>query len=96
MTGRRRDAEPAEPTPDEYRDRLEQEPAQIGYEAYVRSCGGRSVRGEALPSWLGQRPDVQRHWREAAEAIERHVLGLSDGQPLRFGGGGDERESDDG
>jgi hypothetical protein len=47
---------------------------RAAYEAYVVSCGGRSVRGEPLPPWERQAPEIREHWRAAADA----VLMLSD------------------
>jgi hypothetical protein len=42
---------------------------RTAYEAYVASCGGRSVRGEPLPSWPRQQPEIREHWRAAADAV---------------------------
>ena len=41
---------------------------QIAYEAYVESCGGKSIRGEDLPSWEDQDPAIQAHWIAAGKA----------------------------
>lgn len=42
---------------------------QVAYEAYVASCGGKSVHGEDLPSWAGLAPAIQAHWEAAAQAV---------------------------
>jgi hypothetical protein len=49
--------------------------AQIAYEAYVKSCGGKSVHGEDLPTWDDQRHDIQIHWDAAAQAVVKAVAG---------------------
>lgn len=46
---------------------------QVAYEAYVRSCGGKSVHGEDLPPWIELRPEVRVHWDAAAQAVVREV-----------------------
>jgi hypothetical protein len=42
---------------------------QAAYEAYVEHCGGKSIRGEALPSWDDQYPAIREHWEAAAEGV---------------------------
>ena len=42
--------------------------AQRAYEAYVTSCGGKSVRGDDLPGWDDQSPELRGHWEAAARA----------------------------
>jgi len=42
---------------------------QAAYEAYVEDCGGKSIRGESLPSWDGQDPAIREHWEAAAEGV---------------------------
>jgi len=42
---------------------------QVAYEAYVGQVGGKSVRGEALPSWEDQDPKVAAAWCAAAQAV---------------------------
>ena len=42
---------------------------RVAYEAYVASCGGKSVHGEPLPSWPGQKAEIRQHWRAAADAV---------------------------
>jgi hypothetical protein len=42
---------------------------QVAYEAYVTSCKGKSVRGEPLPPWWEQRPEIREHWERAAIAV---------------------------
>ena len=42
---------------------------RVAYEAYTVSCGGRSVRGDKLPTWPAQAADIREHWRAAADAV---------------------------
>ena len=45
---------------------------RIAYEAYSASVGGKSVRGEALPTWDAQveeNHDVAAAWCAAAQAV---------------------------
>lgn len=42
---------------------------RIAYEAYWQSCGGLSVRGETLPGWEEQKPEIREHWRASADAV---------------------------
>jgi len=45
---------------------------KIAYDAYVESVGGKSVRGEPLPTWeeqLESKPEVARAWKAAAIAV---------------------------
>ena len=42
---------------------------QVAYEAYVESCGGKSIRGEEQPTWDGQAPQIRKHWESAARAV---------------------------
>ena len=44
---------------------------QIAYEAYTEHCGGKSIRGEDLPSWQDQDPAIQEHWKAAGLAVMR-------------------------
>ncbi len=48
---------------------------QIAYEAYIKSCGGKSIHGEDLPDWAGQSPAIRAHWDAAAQAVVRAVVG---------------------
>ncbi len=48
--------------------------AKIAYEAYRESCGGRSIRGEALPEWEDQTPEIRSHWDAAAQAVLRATM----------------------
>lgn len=48
---------------------------RIAYKAYVRSCGGKSIRGEDLPVWQDQDPAIQAHWDAVAEAVVAAVVG---------------------
>lgn len=49
--------------------------ARIAYEAYVRSCGGKSVHGEDLPAWEAANPAIRVHWDAAAQAVVKAVVG---------------------
>lgn len=42
---------------------------QTAYEAYVKSCGGKSVNGEDLPTWDHLKPSIRTHWMAAANAV---------------------------
>lgn len=42
---------------------------RVAYEAYVRHCDGISLRGEVLPAWDGQAPEICAHWQAAALAV---------------------------
>jgi hypothetical protein len=44
--------------------------AEIAYLAYCDACGGRSVRGEPLPSWAELAPKIRAHWRASAAAVK--------------------------
>ena len=46
---------------------------QVGYEAYLASSGGRSVRNEKLPAWHDSAPEIRAHWEAVGEALERRV-----------------------
>lgn len=48
---------------------------QIAYEAYLESCGGKSIRGDDLPSWADQDPAIRAHWVAAAQAVVKSVIG---------------------
>jgi len=50
---------------------------QVAYEGYVASCGGKSIRGEDLPSWADQDAAIRGHWRAAADAVTM-FLALTD------------------
>lgn len=43
---------------------------QVAYESYYVSCDGKSIRGEPLPSWAGQSPEIRAHWRAAADGVK--------------------------
>ena len=49
--------------------------AEIAYEAYVKSCGGKSIHGDDLPDWADQDPAIQAHWGAAARAVVRAMVG---------------------
>lgn len=45
---------------------------RIAYEAYSAAVGGKSVRGDALPTWDAQvekNPDVAAAWCAAGQAV---------------------------
>lgn len=42
---------------------------RVAYDAYSAAVGGKSVRGEALPSWDNQDHDVAAAWCAAAQAV---------------------------
>lgn len=42
----------------------------LAYDAYFRHCGGKSIRGESLPSWENQDPAIRAHWFAAANAVK--------------------------
>jgi hypothetical protein len=42
----------------------------VAYDAYYRSCGGKSIRGEQLPSWEDQDFEIRLHWEAAALAVK--------------------------
>ena len=46
---------------------------QIAYEAYCDHQGWRSVRGEVLPAWANQSPDLQAAWEFAAQEVRAFV-----------------------
>ena len=48
---------------------------RIAYEAYAKSCGYKSIRGEDLPVWQDQDPAIQAHWEAAAQAVVSSVAG---------------------
>ena len=47
---------------------------QVAYEAYVKHCGGKSIRGEELPTWDDQQRTIQDHWHAAAEAVRLYEM----------------------
>lgn len=54
---------------------------QVAYEAYSAAVDGRSVRGEALPSWDAQvekNHDVAAAWCAAAQAVITATFGRKD------------------
>jgi len=45
---------------------------RVAYDAYSAAVGGRSVKGDALPTWDAQvqdNPDVAAAWCAAAQAV---------------------------
>ncbi len=43
---------------------------QVAYEGYLVSCDGKSIRGEDLPAWNAQAPEIREYWRAAADAVK--------------------------
>jgi len=46
---------------------------QVAYDAYVRHCGGKSIRGEDLPAWHEQAEEIRGHWDAAAQAVADYL-----------------------
>lgn len=51
---------------------------RIAYEAYSAAVGGRSVRGEALPSWDEQIHDVRAAWCAVGQAVITATIARKD------------------
>lgn len=51
------------------------EVGEIAYEAYRRSCGGKSVRGDELPDWENLPYSIRIHWEAAGHAVADAVTG---------------------
>lgn len=47
--------------------------AKIAYDAYCENKKWKSVRGEPLPVFDMQSPELQQAWQEAALAVEKEV-----------------------
>lgn len=43
--------------------------ARTLYEAYCADADWKSVRGEQLPAWDEQRPEIQAHWLAGVIAL---------------------------
>lgn len=41
----------------------------LAYDAYYRSCKGKNVRGEPIPKWEDQTPEIRAHWYAAAKNV---------------------------
>lgn len=41
----------------------------VAYDAYYRSCQGKNVRGEPIPTWANQTPEIRAHWYAAAKDV---------------------------
>lgn len=55
--------------------------AQIGYEAYKTSTGGKTFDGRDMPTWAEieeKSPHVAKAWGAASAAIIDSFLGLTD------------------
>jgi len=55
---------------------------RVAYEGYLASCGGKSIRGEELPGWADQAPEIRAHWRAAADAVTMYLDLLSGAAPV--------------
>ena len=53
---------------------------EAAYNAYCDSVGWKSVKGEALPKWNDQSPDLQKAWIAAALAAVKLSKGLEGSQ----------------
>ena len=43
---------------------------QVAYEAYCQSTGNKSlISGAELPKWADLKPEIQRAWAAAADAV---------------------------
>jgi hypothetical protein len=47
---------------------------QLAYEAYCVNRNWTSVRGELLPGWEQQSPELREAWEAAAEAAKQAVI----------------------
>lgn len=48
--------------------------AKVAYDAYCEARGWVSVRGDALPQFEAQSPDLQAAWGAAARAVVERFL----------------------
>lgn len=46
---------------------------QIAYEAYADHCNWKSIKGDSLPDWSNQLPEIMQHWEIAAIAVIHEV-----------------------
>ena len=47
---------------------------QVAYEAYCQSTGNKSlISGAELPKWADLKPEIQRAWQAAANAVLGNV-----------------------
>ena len=51
-----------------------QDYAKVAYDAYCESRGWVSVRGDALPQFEAQSPELQEAWASAARAVVEKIL----------------------
>ncbi|MDB4996731.1 MAG: hypothetical protein JWM74_4163 [Myxococcaceae bacterium] len=49
--------------------------AQVAFEAYNASTGGKTYDGKAIPPWYAISPRIQDAWRAAARACVQHTAG---------------------
>ncbi len=47
--------------------------AKLAYEAYCKSRDWKSVRGEPLPHFDAQSPELQDAWWSAADAVREEI-----------------------
>lgn len=46
---------------------------KLAYDAYCANRGWKSVRGEPLPQFDQQSPELQAAWEEAANAVSKRI-----------------------
>jgi hypothetical protein len=46
---------------------------KIAYEAYCKSRNWKSIRGEPLPQFEAQAPEIQKAWQEAGQAVAEQI-----------------------
>lgn len=47
---------------------------EVGYEAYRQSSGGKSlISGQDIPSFENLKPEIQKAWQAAGEAVAAAV-----------------------
>lgn len=47
---------------------------QVAYEAYAVKVGNKSVKGDTLPSWDDQKPEIKAAWDAAGQAVGDMVI----------------------
>lgn len=58
---------------------MNQSLGEIAYNAYCEARGWKSVRGEPLPHWAQQDPDLRVAWSKAADAVAAAIHGMTSG-----------------
>jgi hypothetical protein len=46
---------------------------QIAYDAYANDCDWRSIKGDPLPAWGDQSPEIRAHWDAAGRALVAYL-----------------------